>query len=205
MKTQRLLMIAALLALGPPLISTGAQSQAYRFQEAIHLMETKGDYPVAIELFEEIALGSDRALAARALLNVGRCSETLGEAEAVTAYQRITQDFTDQLAVVAQARRRLERLEPRQAGRGVAVVDGGARYRLALTLDIGAFMVVDPKGFTNPRSRQSLVNGQFLGYIRVSQLRTAQIRLCYRTFNISHSARNRLGICAGISRSPTVG
>ena len=57
LKTQRLLRIAAVLALCPPLVSTGAQSQAYRFQEAIHLMETKGDYPAAIELFEEIALG----------------------------------------------------------------------------------------------------------------------------------------------------
>lgn len=53
--------------------------RSQQFPEAIHLMETKGDYAAAVKLFDEIAQGADRALAARALLHLGFCYEKLGQ------------------------------------------------------------------------------------------------------------------------------
>jgi Tol biopolymer transport system component len=85
-------------------------SAANLFQDAIHLMETKGDYPAALRLFEQIAKGSDRNLAARALLHAGTCYEKLGKREARNAYERLIRDFADQTGLVTAARARLATL-----------------------------------------------------------------------------------------------
>jgi Tol biopolymer transport system component len=86
------------------------RSQAHKFQDAINLMETKGDYRAAIRLFEEVTKGSDRSLAARSLLCLGLCYEELDKEEARKTYQRLTREFTDQPQVVAEARARLSAL-----------------------------------------------------------------------------------------------
>jgi Tol biopolymer transport system component len=85
-------------------------SAANLFQDAIHLMETKGDYPAALRLLEQIAKGSDRNLAARALLHAGTCYEKLGKREARNAYERLIRDFADQTGLVTAARARLATL-----------------------------------------------------------------------------------------------
>jgi Tol biopolymer transport system component len=87
------------------------------FQEAIHAMETKGDYPAALRIFEQIAKGSDRNLAARSLLYAGTCYEKLGKRDAQSAYQRLIRDFADQPTVVAAARARLAALTPAETSR----------------------------------------------------------------------------------------
>jgi Tol biopolymer transport system component len=73
-------------------------------------METKGDYPAALRLFEQIAKGSDRDLAARSLLYAGSCYEKLGKREARNAYERLIRDFADQTGLVTAARARLAAL-----------------------------------------------------------------------------------------------
>ena len=83
---------------------------AQRLQQAVDLMETRGDYPAAIRLFEETSKGADRTVAARALLYLGLCYEKLGASGAEKAYQRLIRDFADQSAAVAEARTRLARL-----------------------------------------------------------------------------------------------
>ncbi|MGH9367557.1 MAG: hypothetical protein ACRD3M_07775, partial [Thermoanaerobaculia bacterium] len=106
---------AVLAAQSPP--------PAQLFQEAIHLMETKGDYPAALRLFEQIAKGRERNLAARSLLYAGLCYEKLGKREAQNAYERLIRDFGDQTGLVAAARARLAALAPaggRTASRGMA-------------------------------------------------------------------------------------
>jgi len=106
---------AALAAQSPP--------PARLFQEAIHLMETKGDYPAALRLFEQIAKGSDRNLAARSLLYAGLCYEKLGKREARNAYERLIRDFADQTDLITAARARLAALTPAggsPASRGMA-------------------------------------------------------------------------------------
>jgi Tol biopolymer transport system component len=98
------------LALCAALATAQSPSPARLFQEAIHLMETKGDYPAALRLFEQIAKGSDRNLAARSLLSAGLCYERLGKREARNAYERLIRDFADQTGPVTAARARLAAL-----------------------------------------------------------------------------------------------
>ncbi len=73
-------------------------------------METKGDYPAALRLFEQIAKGSDRNLAARSLLYAGLCYEKLGKREARNSYERLIRDFADQTDLATAARARLASL-----------------------------------------------------------------------------------------------
>ncbi len=104
------LLLGALVLCGA--ISASQSPPARLFQEAINLMETKGDYPAALRLFEQIAKGSDRNLAARSLLYAGLCYEKLGKREAQNAYQRLIRDFADQTGLVTAARARLAALTP---------------------------------------------------------------------------------------------
>ncbi len=116
------------LLVGVPLLcavvsAVQAPSPSRLFQDAIHLMETKGDYPAALRLFEQIAKGSDRNLAARSLLYAGLCYEKLGKREARNAYERLIRDFADQADLITAARARLAALTPAggsPASRGMA-------------------------------------------------------------------------------------
>ena len=104
-------MLVALVLCAASLLQAN-RGQEQRFQKAIHLMETKGDYPAAIRQFEKVVKGPDRTLAARSLLYVGLCHEQLGQEEAQKAYQRLIEEFADQREVVAEARTRLAALSP---------------------------------------------------------------------------------------------
>ncbi|MBL8290474.1 MAG: hypothetical protein JNN08_01485, partial [Bryobacterales bacterium] len=87
-------------------------------QRAIDLMETKGDLPSATRLFEEVARGRDRAVAARALLYLGQCHERQGAEKARATYQRIERDFGEQREMVAEARRRVVALGGERSAAG---------------------------------------------------------------------------------------
>jgi hypothetical protein len=89
-----------------------------RFQEAIDLMETKGDYAGAIKALEALDKAPDRSLAARALYYLGFCHEKLGNDRAKTAYERLIQEFADQEKLVALARSRLAAMQQAAAGSG---------------------------------------------------------------------------------------
>ncbi|MCK9212520.1 MAG: tetratricopeptide repeat protein, partial [Ignavibacteriaceae bacterium] len=75
------------------------------YQQALFDMEGKGDYAKAIESFTLVMtkFPKEKATAAKALLNIGRCYEKLGKNEAQKAYERIIKDFKDQTLVVAEA------------------------------------------------------------------------------------------------------
>ena len=100
---------AVLFALAVPLSAQKA-SLSDQFQEARQLLESKGDYPAALKLFESIANGPDRNLAARSLLYLGYCYERLGNAVARQKYQKILDDFPEERALVAEAKKRLTAL-----------------------------------------------------------------------------------------------
>jgi Tol biopolymer transport system component len=119
------------------------------FQEAIHLMETKGDCPAALHLFEEVAKGSDRNLAARSLLYAGTCYEKLGKREAQNAYQRLIRDFADQPALVAAARARLAALAPAKPSRASSGMTS-RRIWAGPDLDLGAGLSPDGRGISFP-------------------------------------------------------
>ena len=99
----------ALLAAGPLMAQTGHDL----FQQALVKERADGDLRGAIAIYERIVreFTADRTLAAKALVQLGQCYETLGSTEAERAYRRVVQDFADQSELVARAQARLAVLQ----------------------------------------------------------------------------------------------
>src|SRR5262245_59267470 len=78
-------------------------------QKAIRKETIEGDLKGAIELYRQAVrqAGKDRAIAAKALVNMGSCFEKLGDAEARKAFEQVVRDYADQKEAVAIARARL--------------------------------------------------------------------------------------------------
>jgi Tol biopolymer transport system component len=105
------------LALGL-LVSRGVLAQASRaaeaqFKAAQHTEEVEGDLKGAIEQYKKLAQGSDRAIAAKALLQMAACYEKLGQSDAQKTYERVVREFADQLESAATAQTRLAALGTR--------------------------------------------------------------------------------------------
>ncbi len=81
-----------------------------KLQQAIDLIESKGDLAKAIPMFKDAARSSDRALAARALLHLGQAQERQGADKARATYDRIVKEFSNQTETVAAAQQRLAAL-----------------------------------------------------------------------------------------------
>jgi len=79
-------------------------------QAAIKLQLVDGDLKGAIAAYEKLVRGSNRAVAAQALLRIGECQEKLGDNAARQAYERLVKEFADQKDAVAAATVRLEAL-----------------------------------------------------------------------------------------------
>lgn len=100
------------LAVTPIALSQRASRAELRFQEA-HRKETiDGDLKSAIDLYRRAIgeAGSNRPIAAQALVRMGECYEKLGDAEARKAYERVVRDFGDQKDLAETARTRLAAL-----------------------------------------------------------------------------------------------
>ena len=83
------------------------------FEQALAKERVDGNLPEAIRLYERVVteFASDRALAAKALIQAALCYEKLGREESVRAYERLLRDFADQADAVSQARARLAALK----------------------------------------------------------------------------------------------
>ncbi len=81
-------------------------------QAAMQRELVEGELEQAIELYRAIAdgHGNNHAVAARALLYMGRSYEKLNSAEARNAYQRVVRDYADQSEMAGEARQRLAAL-----------------------------------------------------------------------------------------------
>src|SRR5262245_13719255 len=106
--------------------ATRAQREAgpdVRLSEALHKEQVDGDLAGAIKLYERIAADrqTPRAVAAQALLSLGRCYEKLGNREAQKVYERIIDQFADQRAPLSQAKARLAALRVATPGRAAGV------------------------------------------------------------------------------------
>jgi Tol biopolymer transport system component len=79
------------------------------FQKALVKERAEGNLDEAIKLYREIVQkhSSDRALAAKALIQIGGCYEKLGNTEAKKAYQQVINNYADQKESVEEARVRL--------------------------------------------------------------------------------------------------
>ncbi len=98
--------VAVVMALAPVASSQRASRAELRFQEA-HRKETiDGDLKSAIDLYRRAIAeaGSNRLVAAQALVRMGECYEKLGDAEARKAYERVVREFGDQKDLVETAR-----------------------------------------------------------------------------------------------------
>ena len=104
--------LAAIMALSTITTSQAPTGHAV-FEQALAKERVDGNLTEAIKLYERVVaeFASDRALAARALVQVGRCYEKLGREEAVRAYERLVRDFADQVDAVELARARLATLK----------------------------------------------------------------------------------------------
>jgi hypothetical protein len=83
-----------------------------QFREALHKQQVGGDLPAAIKLYQNIAASktADRAVKARALLQLAECYEKLGQ-QFERVYEQIVRDFGDQPAAT-QAKAKLAALRP---------------------------------------------------------------------------------------------
>ena len=119
--------LALAVTLGATLFAQDA-AREQKLQQAIDLLETKGDAARAMPLLEEVAKSADRGLAVRGLLYLGQAQERQGHEAARRTYERIVRDFAAHSAVVAQARVRLAALAV------VTMSGGGVIDRAAWTL-----------------------------------------------------------------------
>jgi Tol biopolymer transport system component len=138
------LLVVALIPALQRAAQKGDQAEVL-LQAATNKQLMEGKLEEAIQLYKKILTGrpSNRAVAAKALLQMGQCYEKLGETqaqEARKAYQRIARDFADQAEIVAQARVRLAAL----GGPGGA---GGLVARRVLTdaSGVGGVLTADGK------------------------------------------------------------
>ena len=99
--------LAALLATGSFVVSAGqTPDAARRLKAAMNTELVDGNLKAAIEQYKAIAAGSDRAIAAQALLRMAECYQKLGDADALKIYERVIRDFADQKEAVTIARAR---------------------------------------------------------------------------------------------------
>ena len=81
-------------------------------QQALVKERAEGNLKEAIRIYGQIVqkYGANRPLAAKALLQMGRCYERLGQADARRTYERLVKEYGDQNDSVAEARTRLAAL-----------------------------------------------------------------------------------------------
>ncbi|MDA2929243.1 tetratricopeptide repeat protein [Acidobacteria bacterium AH-259-O06] len=81
-------------------------------QSGLYKEDVKGDLDAAIQIYRKIIqdFPNHRSVAAKALLQMGRCYEKLGKPEAREAYERVLREFAEQAEQVAAARARLAAL-----------------------------------------------------------------------------------------------
>lgn len=102
-----IMIVGAILALAPE--TSVAQSGYDLFQQALVKERADGNIEEAILLYQRIVrdFTADRALAARALVQLGRSYEKLGSTEARSAYERVLREYADQGEMAAEAGTRL--------------------------------------------------------------------------------------------------
>jgi len=90
-----------------------AESGAELFQKALTAERAAGNLEEAIKLYQRVAkeFASDRALAAKALVQEARCYEKLGKDNAVRIYEQVAREYKDQPEPSATANARLVALK----------------------------------------------------------------------------------------------
>lgn len=109
-----ILLLAALATL--PAVTAQKNDKAETLlQAAQHKQLVEGDLKGAIQLYQQIIAqhGNNRAAVAKALVQLGKCYEKQGLAQARRVYDQVVRDYGDQREMVAEARTRLSALNLR--------------------------------------------------------------------------------------------
>ena len=147
-----------------------AQSSGELYQQALRKERTDGDLAAAIKLYQRVAAGSDRELAARALVRVGEVYERMGKQEARSAYERVLREFADQAQSVQLARTRLAALNENAVA--------GKASGNTLTLTQLATEEIDTEGMPSPDGRFiTFTDWSHGGNLAARDLRTGSDRL----------------------------
>jgi Tol biopolymer transport system component len=119
----RFQLMPVMLALVAAATLVGAQAEEPRmlFEAARKLEVVDGDLTAAIAQYEKVAQGSDRALAAQALLRMADAYQRLGDPQARAVYDQLIRDFSDQREIVEAARTRLSSLSAPVAPGGLSL------------------------------------------------------------------------------------
>jgi Tol biopolymer transport system component len=101
-------LLAGLLAASLAVAQKNTQGEIL-MQAANHKQVVEGQLEDAIQIYKRIAQehASDRALVAKALVQMGQCYEKLGKTEARNAYERVLREYSDQSEAADAARKRL--------------------------------------------------------------------------------------------------
>ena len=167
MPARRIVMIvAAALVLGAAVGGQVSGQADALLQKAIQAETVDGNLKAAITLYEQAvaAAGSNRPVAARALVEIGQCYEKLGSVEAQKAYQRVVRDFADQAEPLKLARTRL-----------VALTRATARESGIVTRQVWSGPEVEFSGRPSPDGRY-LSYSRRTGNLAIRELATGETR-----------------------------
>jgi Tol biopolymer transport system component len=187
-RTSRVRLIALSLvasALGLTAVAQKSQqSPDVLFESAKQKELVDGKLEEAIRIYQRVVQehGSNRALAAAALLRIGQCYERLGQVEARQAYERLLRDFGDQAQSVAEARARLSALSER----GTA-----ARPQMAVR-QIWAGPMADTTGAPSSDGRLLSATDWQTGDVAVFDVATQQMRRLTKTGDVMKSGEHAL-------------
>jgi len=208
-------LVIAALATGMVLLQAAAQQKTSTPEAllgaAIHQEEAEGNLEAAIASYKNFLAqhGSRRALAAQALVRMGRCYEKLGQAEAREAYELVLRDYADQKDAAVEARARLAALgapattmATRQVwtGRQVDVlgsVSPDGRYLSFVDWDSGDLAVRDLVSSENRRLTKKGSWGAGLGFALISRISPDGKQVAYNWVNEKGIWELRVGALDG--------
>jgi Tol biopolymer transport system component len=93
------------------LLAQASRTAEAQLKAAQNTEEVKGDLKAAIEQYKKLAQGTDRAVAAKALVRMAASYEKLGLDDARSAYERVVREFADETSSAAAARTRLAAMQ----------------------------------------------------------------------------------------------
>ncbi len=163
-----LVLVATILIVGLNSGTHFAQSGYDLFQKALVKERAEGNVAEAIQIYQRIVqeFPGNRALAAKALIEMGQCYEKLGKDEARKAYERVLRDYADQNEAATEARARLAAL----SGSGTTKTSEMVARRVWAGPD------VDLNGAASPDGRYLTYVDWETGDLALRDLRTGEKR-----------------------------
>lgn len=145
----------------PPVFAQ--QDAEQLFQSGVYKANVEGDLESAIEIFERIIrdFPENRSVAAQALLYLGSSFEKLGSQKAENTYQRLIEEYADQLIAVSEARIRLQKMRYDELANGIQSEDSVPDYQLALDADVPSAHPLREKQFDlSPDGKRIVYQGK---------------------------------------------